>query len=75
MAKAPIPYPRQLQRNGLVFLAVGLVGALLLALLHGGITWSNIGLLFLVFGAVMIIIGRVLESRTRDRVGARDQDH
>lgn len=72
MAKAPIPYPRQLQRNGLVFLGVGLVGALLLALLHGGIAWNNIGLFFMVCGAAMIIIGRVLEARAR-RTG-RDRD-
>lgn len=71
MAKAPIPYPRQLQRNGVVFLAVGLVGALLLALLHGGIRWDNVGLLFMVSGAAMIIVGRVLGRRAR----RRDRDH
>lgn len=71
MAKAPIPYPLNLQRNGVVMLAVGLVGALLLALLHGGIAWSNIGLLYMVGGAAMIIIGRVLERRARRSDGDR----
>jgi len=67
MATAPIPYPRHLQRNGLALLGVGLVGTLMLALLHGGIAWSNIGLLFMVGGAAMIIVGRVLEARARRR--------
>ncbi|MGP9845026.1 hypothetical protein [Brachybacterium sp. 107] len=78
MAKAPIFYPRTLQRSGLVFLVGGLVATVVLALLHGGISWSNFGLLYMVGGAAMIIIGRVLESRARgrDRDGdrVREQD-
>lgn len=73
-AKDRIPYPRQLQRNGLAFFAVGVVAAIALALLHGGIGWDNFGLLHMVAGVAMVVIGRVMEARARTAdEGARER--
>lgn len=74
MAQGTIPYPRQLQRNGLVMLLIGLVGTVVLAVLHGGLEWMNVGTLFMVFGTVMILVGRVLQARARSRSGAPRTD-
>lgn len=65
MAMGRIPYPRQLQRNGLALLLVGVLGTVVLAVLHGGLDWSNIGPFFVVVGALMNLIGRVLQARAR----------
>lgn len=73
MPKGAIPYPRQLQRNGLVMIGVGLVGTVVMALLHGGLEWSNIGPMIMIGGTVLVIVGRVLASRARtaDEVARR----
>lgn len=73
MPKRAIPYSLHLQRNGLVLIGVGLVGTVVMALLHDGLEWSNIGPMLIIAGAVMNVVGRVLASRARtaDEVARR----
>lgn len=65
MARGAVPYPRQLQRNGLTILLVGVFATVVLAVLHGGLDWINIGPFFMVAGAIMALIGRMLQARAR----------
>lgn len=63
----PPPHWRQLRNSGLAVLGVGIVGTVLLALLHGGLHWTNSGFLVMISGAVII-----LRSVHRWRADARE---
>lgn len=46
-------------------IGVGLVGTVVMALLHGGLEWSSIGPMLIIAGAVMNVVGRALAARAR----------
>ncbi|GAA1298051.1 MULTISPECIES: hypothetical protein [Brachybacterium] len=73
MADGQLSTPRRLQRTGLILCGVGLVGTVVLALVHGGWSSHNTGVIFVLGGLVAFIVGLVQDrlARTGDEDARR----
>lgn len=59
------PYRKQLRLNGLAVITVGLLSAVVLALVEGTLVWMNMGLFVMAGGAVLLLASLMLELKAR----------